>query len=63
MSELSEIEYAFARSPTGRALVSGDSVVMLRWWDVRNRCYGRIRDSADAEGEFRLKTQKTLEDA
>ena len=39
LSELSEIVYALAWSPTGAMLVSGDSDGMLRWWDVqRGEC-------------------------
>jgi WD40 repeat protein len=39
LSELSEIVYALAWSPTGTMLVSGDSDGMLRWWDVeRGEC-------------------------
>jgi len=39
LSELSEIVYALAWSPTGTMLVSGDSDGMLSWWDVeRGEC-------------------------
>jgi WD40 repeat protein len=39
LSELSEIVYALAWSPTGTILVSGGSDGMLCWWDVeRGEC-------------------------
>jgi WD40 repeat protein len=39
LSELSEIVYALAWSPTGTMLVSGGSDGMLCWWDVeRGEC-------------------------
>jgi WD40 repeat protein len=39
LSELSEVVYALAWSPTGTMLISGDSDGMLRWWDFeRGKC-------------------------
>jgi WD40 repeat protein len=42
LSELSEIVYALAWSPTGAVLISGGSDGRLRWWDVeRGQCVQR----------------------
>jgi WD40 repeat protein len=39
LSELSEVVYALAWSPTGAMLISGGSDGMLSWWDVeRGEC-------------------------
>src|SRR5205807_4427204 len=45
LSELSEIVYALAWSPTGTMLISGGSDGMLRWWDVERGKYMQTRQA------------------